>query len=47
MDLTYLTLPDEDCFRIVDVIGELSAKESVGNTLVKDWPQRDVRILRV
>ena len=44
MDLTYSTLPDEDCFRKVDVIADV---ESIGNTFVKDWPPLDVRILRV
>ena len=49
MDLTYSNLADEDCFRKVDIITdvELSSKESVGNTLVKDWPLLDVGILRV
>ena len=49
MDLTYSNLADEDCFRKVDIIAdvELSSKESVGNTLVKDWPLLDVGILRV
>ena len=48
MDLTYSTFADKDCFRKVDIIAdvELSSKESVGNTLVKDRPPLVVKVWR-